>query len=308
MPRQQADRLGLAYAAGAYLCWGMMSLYFRQTSFMTSVEVLDHRILWSLVLTALGTAVLVPRDDIAALFRNRRKLAGLLLSSLFLAANWLIFIWAVANGQALEAGLGYFICPLLSVALGVWLFKERMSRVQVAGLAIVCIGVGLTTFAFGRLPWIALSLAGTFAVYGLCRKVLKVPAMLGLFAETLLLFPLALAHAVWLERSGQGHFLQSDWHGQLLMAGLGLITTVPLLFFAGAANRLPLTLMGLMQYLNPTVQVSLAVFAYGEVFTPIHAVTFAAIWLGLAVFSLAPWLRRRQNTPEPAGPVLSLDN
>jgi|JI10StandDraft_1071094.scaffolds.fasta_scaffold111422_3 chloramphenicol-sensitive protein RarD len=308
MPGHQADRLGLAYAAGAYLCWGMMSIYFRQTSFMSAPEVLDHRILWSLVLTALGTFILVPRADIAALFGDRRKLAGLLLSSIFLASNWLIFIWAVADGQALEAGLGYFICPLLSVALGVWLFKERMSRVQFAGLVIVTIGVALTTFAFGRLPWIALSLAGTFGIYGLCRKVLKVPAMLGLFAETLLLFPFALAHAVWLEQSGQGHFIDADWHGQLLMAGLGLITTVPLLFFAGAANRLPLTHMGLMQYLNPTVQVSLAVLAYGEPFTGVHAITFGAIWLGLGVFSLAPFLRRRQNAPVPAAPVISLDN
>ncbi len=308
MPRHSAYRAGLAYAAGAYLSWGLMSLYFRVTSFMSPPEVLDHRIIWSLVLTALGTAVLVPRQEVVQLLRNRRKLGGLLISSLFLASNWLIFIWAVAGGQALEAGLGYFICPLLSVVLGVIVFKERMSRVQFAGLIIVAIGVALTTLAFGRLPWIALSLAGTFAIYGLCRKMLKLPAMLGLFAETLMLLPLALAHMIWLERSGQGHFLDGIWQDQILIIGLGVITTIPLLFFAGAANRLDLTSLGLMQYLNPTVQVSLAVLAYGEPFTVTHGLTFAAIWMGLAVFSLAPWLFRRQNAERAAEPVISLDN
>lgn len=295
MSRHPAYRAGLGYAAAAYLSWGMMSLYFHATAFMSAPEVLDHRIIWSLVLTALGTAILVRRSDISLLMRSRRKLLGLFVSSLFLATNWLIFIWAVADGQALEAGLGYFICPLLSVALGVLVFKERMSRVQFAGLVIVAIGVALTTFAFGRLPWIALSLAGTFAIYGLCRKMLRLPAMLALFAETALLLPFALAHAFWLETTGQGHFLAGSLHDQSLIIGLGIITTIPLLFFAGAANRLDLTSLGLMQYLNPTVQVSLAVLAYGEPFTQVHALTFAAIWLGLAVFSLAPLAQRRQN-------------
>lgn len=295
MSRHPAYRAGLGYAAAAYLSWGMMSLYFHATAFMSAPEVLDHRIIWSLVLTALGTAILVRRSDISLLMRCRRKLLGLFVSSLFLATNWLIFIWAVADGQALEAGLGYFICPLLSVALGVLVFKERMSRVQFAGLVIVAIGVALTTFAFGRLPWIALSLAGTFAIYGLCRKMLRLPAMLALFAETALLLPFALAHAFWLETTGQGNFLAGSLHDQSLIIGLGIITTIPLLFFAGAANRLDLTSLGLMQYLNPTVQVSLAVLAYGEPFTRVHALTFAAIWLGLAVFSLAPLVQRRQN-------------
>jgi len=303
MSRHPAYRAGLGFAAAAYLSWGMMSLYFHATSFMSAPEVLDHRIIWSLVLTALGTAFLVRRSEISLLFRNRRKLAGLLVSSLFLATNWLIFIWAVANGQALEAGLGYFICPLLSVTLGVLVFKERMTRIQFVGLVIVAIGVALTTFAFGRLPWIALSLAGTFAIYGLCRKMLRLPAMLALFTETALLVPFALTHALWLEMTGQGHFLAGAWHDQSLIIGLGIITTIPLLFFAGAANRLDLTSLGLMQYLNPTVQVSLAVLAYGEPFTPIHGLTFAAIWLGLAVFSLAPLAWRRQNAARTAEPA-----
>ena len=308
MSRHPAYRAGLAYAAAAYLGWGVMSLYFHATSFMSPPEVLDHRIIWSLVLTGLGTVFLVRRSDVSLLFRNRRKLTGLLISSLFLATNWLIFIWAVADGQALEAGLGYFICPLISVTLGVVVFKERMTRIQFAGLVIVAIGVALTTFAFGRLPWIALSLAGTFAIYGLCRKMLQLPAMLALFAETALLVPFALAHALWLEKTGQGHFLAGSWHDQGLIIGLGIITTIPLLFFAGAANRLDLTSLGLMQYLNPTVQVSLAVLAYGEPFTLIHGLTFAGIWVGLAVFSLAPRMRRRQNANRTAEPALGLDN
>jgi chloramphenicol-sensitive protein RarD len=303
MSRHPAYRAGLGFAAAAYLSWGLMSLYFHATSFMSAPEVLDHRIIWSLVLTAFGTAFLVRRSEISLLFRNWRKLAGLLISSLFLATNWLIFIWAVADGQALEAGLGYFICPLLSVTLGVLVFKERMTRIQFGGLIIVAIGVALTTFAFGRLPWIALSLAGTFAIYGLCRKMLRLPAMLALFTETALLVPFALAHALWLEKSGQGHFLMGSWHDQSLIIGLGVITTIPLLFFAGAANRLDLTSLGLMQYLNPTVQVSLAVLAYGEPFTLIHGLTFAAIWLGLAVFSLAPLAWRRQNAARTAEPA-----
>jgi chloramphenicol-sensitive protein RarD len=301
-------RAGLAFAAAAYLGWGLISIYFRSTAFMSAPEVLDHRIVWSLALTALGTAVLVPRQALRELLASPRQLGGLVVSAIFLSSNWLIFIWAVADGQALEAGLGYFICPLISVALGVVVFKERMSRVQFLGLVIVAIGVGLTTFAFGRLPWIALSLAGTFAVYGLCRKMLKLPAMLALFAETAILAPFAILHIIWLEQSGAGHFMAGSFAQQMLIMGLGAITTIPLLFFAGAANRLDLTTLGLMQYLNPTVQVSLAVLAYGEPFTLIHGATFAAIWLGLAIFSLAPWLRRRQNAERTAEPVLSLDN
>ena len=308
MARHPGYRAGLGFAAAAYLSWGLMSLYFRATAFMAPTEVLDHRIIWSLALTALGTFILLPRRAIADLLRDHRKLLGLLTSSIFLATNWLIFIWAVADGQALEAGLGYFICPLLSVALGAIVFKERMSQAQFAGLVIVAGGVCLTTLAFGRLPWIALSLAGTFAIYGLCRKMLRLPAMLALFVETAMLAPFALAHAFWLERSGTGHFFHGAVADQVMIVGLGVITTIPLLFFAGAANRLDLTSLGLMQYLNPTVQVSLAVLAYGEPFTIVHAATFAAIWLGLGVFSLAPLLQRRQNAARSAGPVVSLDN
>ena len=182
MASNPAHRAGLAYAAAAYFGWGLMSMYFRATSFMSAPEVLDHRITWSLLLTAVGTAILVPRQAIRDLLSAPRKIGGLLISAIFLSANWLIFTWAVADRQALEAGLGYFICPLISVVLGVLVFKERMSRMQVVGLIVVAIWVGLTTFAFGRLPWIALSLAGTFAIYGLCRKILKLPAMLALFA------------------------------------------------------------------------------------------------------------------------------
>lgn len=307
MPLHSDRRAGLSYAAAAYLSWGMISLYFHATAFMSPLEVLDHRIIWSVVLTGIGTMFLTRRNDIVLLWRDYRKLMGLLVSSFFLAVNWLIFIWAVADGQALEAGLGYFICPLISVVLGVIVFKERMNRVQFFGLVIVAIGVALTTLAFGRLPWIALSLAGSFAIYGLCRKILQLPAMLALFTETVWLMPFAFAHVLWLESTGQGHFFMSAWPDRALIMGLGAITTIPLLFFTGAATRLELTLLGLMQYLNPTVQISLAVLVYNEPFSILHGLTFGAIWLGLAVFSLVPLLRRRQNVSA-AALEPSLDN
>ncbi len=296
---------GLGYAAAAYLLWGGISLYFKAVAALPAPETLGHRVLWSLVVTAVAVAILAPKAQVVALFADRRKIWGLGLSALLLSSNWLMFIWAVVSGQALEAGLGYFICPLMSVGLGAVFFRERLSRGQVFGILIVAIGVGISVAAFGRPPWIALFLAGTFSLYGMARKSLGVPALLGLFVETLLMVPIALGYLLWLELSGAGHFLSAPLAFQGLVALIGIVTTVPLLFFAGAANRLDLTSLGLMQYLNPTVQVSLAVLVYGEAFTTYHALTFAAIWAGLAIFSLSAWAARRRGAPEaaPAGPL-----
>jgi chloramphenicol-sensitive protein RarD len=217
-------------------------------------------------------------------------------TALCLAVNWLIFIWAVVNGHALEAGLGYFICPLFNVVLGALVLRERLKPLQMAAVVVVALGVAWLTFASGRLPWIALSLALTFGLYGLGKKTLMLSAPAGLFVDTALLMPAVLLF--WGVQIGQGvdAFTLGTAGQKLAMMAAGPLTSVPLLLYAMAANRLKLATLGLLQYLNPTCQVVLAVFVFGEAFTSAHAVSFGAIWLGLLLYFLPePALLRRKR-------------
>lgn len=287
---------GLAAAAGAYLLWGGLPLYLKAIGFVPPPQIMMHRIVWSFVI--LLPALLLPsiRAELGTLLRERRRALMAVGTALSLAVNWLIFIWAVVNGHALEAGLGYFICPLFNVVLGAAVLRERLRAPQLAAVAVVAFGVAWLTFASGRLPWIALSLALTFGLYGLGKKKLMLSAAAGLFVDTLVLMPAILVF--WSVQIGQGTdaFVAGTWGEKLAMMAAGPATSVPLLLYAMAANRLKLATLGLMQYLNPTCQVVLAVFVFGEPFTSAHAVSFGAIWLGLLLYFLPEpaALRRRR--------------
>jgi chloramphenicol-sensitive protein RarD len=292
---------GLAAAAAAYLLWGGLPLYLKALHFVPAPQIMMHRIVWSFVI--LLPALLLPsiRAELATLVRQRRRAIMAVGTALCLAVNWLIFIWAVANAHALEAGLGYFICPLFNVVLGAVVLRERLKPLQMAAIVVVALGVAWLTFASGRLPWIALSLAVTFGLYGLGKKTLMLSAPAGLFVDTLLLMPAVLVF--WGVQMGQGAdvFTVATAGQKLAMMAAGPLTSIPLLLYAMAANRLKLATLGLMQYLNPTCQVVLAVFVFGEAFTSAHAVSFGAIWLGLVLYFLPEpaILRRRRGRPAP---------
>jgi len=287
-----SNRLGLVCALCAYVLWGTFPLYFRAVRDVPPLEVLSHRILGSLVMTLIGVAVLRDWTPILVLLRSPRRLLQLVATVVMLSLNWLIYIWAVGAGHVIDSGLGYYICPLMSVLLAAVILRERIGFGQIVGIVFVAAGVLWQIVAVGQVPWIALALATTFSLYGLGRKVLALPAMAGLFAETLVLAPLALGYLVWREAAGVGHFLDGDLHHRLLLLLAGPVTAIPLLFFAAAANRLNLQILGLMQYFNPTMQVTLALFLFGEEMLPGQVVTFTLIWVGLALYALLPRLRR----------------
>ncbi len=284
---------GLACAFGAYVLWGALAIYFKAVAAIPPMEVLSHRVVWSLLVTGIGVMITGDWPTLRLLIVSKRRLLQLVATVAMLSVNWLTYIWAVGAGHVIEAGLGYYICPLMSVLLAAVILRERLSLGQLMGIACVAAGVLWQILAVGQVPWIALILAITFSLYGLGRKVVALPAMPGLFAETLVMMPVALAYLVWAEATGQGHFIDGDWHWRGLLMLAGPITAVPLLLFAAGANRLNLRTLGLMQYLNPTMQVSVAILLFGEAMLPGQGITFALIWLGLGLYSLLPWLGRR---------------
>lgn len=294
--KSSENSAGLAAAAGAYLLWGGLSLYLKALGHVPPGQMMMHRIFWSFVI--LLPALLFPnvRAELAALWRQPRRMLLAVVTSLLLAVNWLLFIWAVVNGHALEAGLGYFVCPLFNVVLGAVILRERLKPLQMAAVAVVAFGVVWLTFASGRLPWIALTLAFTFGLYALGRKKLLLSAPTGLLVDTAVLMPAVLVFWGWEVGQGADAFSAGGWGEKLALMAAGPITSAPLLLFSMAANRLKLATLGLMQYLNPTCQVVLAVFVYGEPFTSAHAVSFAAIWLGLLLYFLPePAILRRKK-------------
>ena len=288
---------GYLYALGAYTIWGLIPVYFKAVQSAPALEILSHRVLWAFVM-------LLPvgwrQDRLAELWRAagsaevRRRLA---LSTVLIAANWLVYIWAVFGGRIVEASLGYFLTPLVNVVLGVVVLKERLERPVAAALALATGGVlGLALLA-GRPPWIALALALSFGSYGLVRKLVRnVGAVAGLTVETALLSPLALAYLAWAHERGTLAFFAGSPSRDVLLVLSGPVTAIPLLLFAGAVARLPLSSMGLLQYVSPSVQFLLAVLVYSEPFTTAQAGAFGLIWLALVVFA-AHTVRRGAAEP-----------
>jgi chloramphenicol-sensitive protein RarD len=275
---------GVAYASAAYLTWGLFPLYFRALAGVPAPEILAHRIAWSLLFVAALVTLLRRWEPTLRQLRAPGTLPRLAASALLISSNWLVYIWAVNSEHVLQASLGYFINPLVTVLLGVLFQGERLTRRQVLAVAIAAAGVGALVVRTGQLPWVSLSLAITFGLYGLVRKRVPVDAVAGLLAEVGVLAPLALLYLGWLERSGAAHFLAGPRQTALLAAS-GAITAIPLIWFALGVQRLRLTTVGLLLYLNPTVQFAIAVFAFGEPFTQSHAIAFGCIWISLAIYT-----------------------
>jgi chloramphenicol-sensitive protein RarD len=299
-PPDRQTTLGIAYGAAAYGLWGFMPIYLKAVSAAPILEVLSHRIVWALVLLLLLTWRRGQLGGLVALVRPGRTLAILAVSTAAIAVNWLIYIFAVVNGRMLEASLGYYINPLVNVLLGVWVLGERLERPVKVAVAIAAAGVLWLALRVGAPPWISLALAASFGTYGLMRKLAPVGALAGLAVETALLLPLAGGHLVWALASGRAAFLSGRPTLDLLLLLAGPVTAVPLLCFAGAARRLPLTTLGFLQYLSPTLQFLLAIFVYGEPFDRGRAVAFGFIWTALAVFAVHSV---RRGSPEPVTDV-----
>ncbi|WP_298273498.1 EamA family transporter RarD [Geobacter sp.] len=279
-------RLGVTYALAAYLVWGFFPIYFKALAGVAPLEVLSHRIVWSVVTLALMLTVARRWEGVRAVFARPRTLLTLCATSLLIAVNWLVFIYAVGAGKVLQSSLGYFINPLVSALLGVLFLRERLGAKQKASFLLAATGVLFLTIHHGELPWISLVLAFSFGLYGLLRKQAPVDSLSGLTVETILLFLPALGYLGWLAAGGRSAFVAGPPHLTLLLACAGVLTSTPLIWFAAATKRLRLATVGLMQYIVPTLHFLLAVFAYGEPFTRAHLMSFACIWAGLVLYTI----------------------
>jgi chloramphenicol-sensitive protein RarD len=293
---------GLAYAALAYTAWGLFPLYFATLAQVSALEIVLHRSLWSLAVVLLVLAALRRWSWIRPTFGDPRRLALWSLSALLLAGNWTLYVWAVLAHRVVDASLGYFINPLVSVLLGVLVLRERLNRAQWAAVALAAAGVAWLTWQAGQLPWIALTLAASFGLYGLMRKTAALGALEGLAMETLLLAPLAAALLAWWVAAGHSSVVGAGAATWGWIAFSGPLTAFTLVLFAAGARRLPLATMGLMQYISPTIQLALGIWVFQEPFSAVRLVGFALIWAALAVYSLDGWRRASQvhGTPSSA--------
>jgi chloramphenicol-sensitive protein RarD len=275
---------GVLYAAAAYLIWGTFPLYFRALDGIPPLEILAHRIGWSAAFLLLLVTAWRRWRDVAGQLRAPGTLLRLAASAVLISANWLIYIWAVNAEHVLDASLGYFVNPLVAVLLGVSFLHEPLSRRQVVAVALAAAGVLTLVVRAGQLPWVALSLAVTFGLYGLVRKHTPVDATVGLLGEVAVLTPAALAYLAVVGARGESHFGDGALRTALLVA-LGAVTAVPLIWFAVGVRRLRLATVGVLQYVNPTMQFAVAVFLFGEPFTAAHRVAFGCIWAALAIYT-----------------------
>jgi len=288
------QRIGLAAALGAFGLWGLAPIYFKFLGQTGPDEIIAHRVVWSVIFLGLVLAIRHRRQLFLRLKLPPSTLMALMLSGSLIVVNWLVFVYAVNSDRVLSTSLGYYINPLVTVLFGLVLFRERLLPVQALAVSIAAVGTVYMTLRVGHFPWIALGLATTFALYSVVRKLTDVGPMVGLFWETLLISPFAVAWLVILTGQQRLDFDPADWELSLLLAGTGLVTVLPLLLFAAGVRRLPLSTIGVMQYLAPSITFMLAVFVYGEPFSVDHAITFACIWSALILFSWSGWLRARR--------------
>lgn len=292
---------GFLYAFGAFTIWGLFPLYFRLIQQVAPMEVVLQRSLWSLVFLGLLLTALKRWAWLKQVWAEPRKLPIFAFSALLLAANWLVYVYAIQSHQVVEASLGYFINPLVNVLLGVLVLRERLSPVKWLAVALAAAGVAWLTWQLGRLPWIALVLACSFGVYGLVRKTASLGALEGLALETLLLAPLVLPVLLWWTFTQNGVWAQGDLGASLWLALSGPLSALPLLLFAMAARRLPLATVGLVQYLSPSIQLMLGVWVFHESFSSARLVGFGCIWAALALVSVDALRQNfRSTAPSPA--------
>jgi chloramphenicol-sensitive protein RarD len=286
---------GVVYALLAFFIWGLFPVYFKALHSIPSLEILAHRMAWSMLFLFIVLSVRMQWRWLGPVLRDRRLLARFAGSATLLSGNWGIYIWAVNSGHIVEASLGYFVTPLISVLFGLALLGERMRPLQWVAVAIACAGVLYLSWENGRPPWISIALALTFGGYGLLRKTAKLGALEGLALETMLLLPVALLYLAAVSLHGDSGFAAASLGVKILVVLAGPITAIPLLLFAAAARRIPLSMLGLIQYVTPMLQLLIGVVIYREPFGGPQLLGYGAIWIALAVYSLEGIARARRN-------------
>jgi chloramphenicol-sensitive protein RarD len=278
-------QIGIGYALLAFSAWGFIPIYWKLLNTVPSMEILTHRMVWS-VFFLLGLLAVQKRlGEFRELFHSPKYIFMLLGTATLLGGNWFVYIYGVNTNQVIETSLGYFISPLLVILLGAVFLRERLNIWQVVAVGFAALGVLNFIWNFGSLPWIALSLAFTFSFYGLFSKMIPVKPLVGLLMETALLTPLAVVLIAFWEIDGTGHF-GTTWMTDFLLFGGGVVTSLPLLWFINAGKRLRYSTIGFIQYLTPSIQLLIGVYLYHEPFTPTHSITFGLIWAGLVIFSI----------------------
>ena len=280
------SQIGVAYGLSACVAWSLVPIYYKAITHVPVLEVLAHRIVWSVLFLLAWMRVRNHWPATVGTLKDRRTLLTLGVTTLLIATNWTTFIWSVAHDHLLDSSLGYFITPLVQVLLGFVFLRERLRPAQTASILLAAVGVAYLTFRQASVPWIALVLAGTFGCYSLLRKTTRANALSGLLVETSLFCPLALAYLIFLGVNGDGEFGAASRTTDGLLIGTGLATALPLLWFTNAVRRLRLATVGILGYIAPSAQFVLAVFVYDETFTTDHVVAFAAIWTALLIYTV----------------------
>jgi chloramphenicol-sensitive protein RarD len=294
---------GLAAGIAAFSIWGLFPLYLHGLRAVPALQVIAHRISWACLFLLALMALRGELGRLTAVLVRPALLSRLMLSALLISCNWLVYVWGVANGQVIETSLGYYINPLVNVVLGILVLRERLTPVQWIAVGLAALAVLYLGALAGRPPWIALTLAMSFSLYGLVRKVISVEALPGLAIETLLLMPLAVGYLIWCEVHGSGALTRSGPQVALLLAGCGLVTAVPLFLFAYSARLLPYSTVGVLQYIGPSLQLLCGVLILNESFAPKRALGFALIWLALLIYAVDGVWRARAAAGRAAAPA-----
>ncbi|MCO7176164.1 EamA family transporter RarD [Sporolactobacillus kofuensis] len=292
-------KIGAIYSLSAYFMWGLFPLYWMLIHQISALEILAHRIFWSLILM-LGLLAVTRTfgkflKQLKELIAKPKLLFCVFIASVLITVNWLIYIWAVNNGHVIESSMGYYINPLISILLGIIFLKEKLTIWQFVAFLLAAMGVLIETVNYGHFPWIALMLALTFGFYGLAKKLIHIEPSLELTLETLLIVPAALFYLLYLQQTGVAAFGHSSWLINLLLIGTGVVTAVPLLFFAEGAQRISLTMIGFFQYVAPTLQLLIGITIYREPFHVVQLIAFSFIWVALVIFTLSATLFNRDH-------------
>lgn len=282
---QTQAKQGVLLAIAAYTMWGIAPIYFKAIGEVTPFEILSHRIIWSFVFLSFLLHMGKRWRAVVHVIRDKKKMGVLSATSLLVASNWLIFIWAVNSNHMIDASLGYYINPLFNVVLGMLFLGERLRKLQWFAVLLAFIGVMIQVLAFGQVPVVALALAISFGCYGLLRKKVNLDAQTGLFIETMIIVPVALFYLFVIADTQTSDLTNNSWGLNLLLISAGIVTTLPLLCFNGAATRIMLSTLGFFQYIGPSLMFLLAVLVYGEALTTDKVITFAFIWGALVIFS-----------------------
>jgi chloramphenicol-sensitive protein RarD len=291
---------GILYAFGAYLIWGLFPIYWKLIKHVPAIQLIGHRIIWSFILLAIVIFAKRKWLELCTQAANRKTICIYFIAAVLVGANWFLYVWAVNSGYIVEASLGYFINPLLSVLLGLVFLRERLRRFQWVAIGLAAAGVLYLTVDYGHLPWISLGLAFTFGFYGLVKKIAPLSPLNGLTLETGILFLPALIFLGYQDWLGRGAFLHTGVISDFLMAGAGIMTTIPLLLFVSAARRIPLTTIGILHYITPTCQFLLGVLVYGEAFGGTRAIGFGIVWVALIIFGVEGFLSLHAAPPKSA--------